>query len=282
MATPELTDPPASISWRPLAFHVGRRHQETPDTWTLELHGPRDLSFLPGQFTMLAAGGCGEVPISISGDPADPGRLVHTVRSVGPATAAICATEPGRALSVRGPFGRGWPVQAAEGGDLVIVAGGIGLAPLRGALLAALAARQRFGRVLLLYGGREPDLLLYKDELAGWERSADIDVLLTVDAAARGWRGAVGVVPRLVDRAAFDSERAVAFVVGPEVMMRFSARALLDRGVRPERIYLSLERNMQCGVGVCGHCQLGPVLICRDGPVFNHAEIGEAMAVREL
>ena len=282
MVTPELSDPPGTVDWRPLSFHVRRRRQETPDTWTLELDGPRALPFLPGQFTMLAAGGCGEVPISISGDPADPGRLVHTVRAVGPATAAICATEPGRALSVRGPFGRGWPLDAAQGGDLVVVAGGIGLAPLRGAILAALATRERFGRVILLYGGREPGLLIYRDELARWQRSADIDVLLTVDAAGPGWRSTVGVVPRLVDRAAFDPGRAVAFVVGPEPMMRFSARALLDRGVRPERIHLSLERNMQCGIGQCGHCQLGPALICRDGPVFSHAEIGEAMAVREL
>jgi NAD(P)H-flavin reductase len=280
MASPSLADRPVAVDWRPLPFRVTGRRQETPDTWTLELRGDRPLPFEPGQFTMLAAGGHGEVPISISGDPADPGRLVHTVRAVGLATSAICATEPGQVLGVRGPFGRGWPLEKA--GDLLVVAGGIGLAPLRGALYAALGSREHFDRVVLLYGGREPDLLLYKDELAAWEQGDALDVELTVDAADRGWRQAVGVVPRLVERAAFDAARSVALVVGPEVMMRFTVAALLARGVPPERIYLSLERNMQCGVGQCGHCQLGSVLVCRDGPVFSHAEIGAAMAVREL
>ena len=282
MATPVLADRPAGVDWRPMPFRVTGRRQETPDTWTLELEGETPLAFEPGQFTMLAAGGSGEVPISISGDPGTPGRLVHTVRAVGLATRAICRSEPGRVLGVRGPFGRGWPVAEAEGGDLFVVAGGIGLAPLRGALYAALGARDRFRRVVLLYGGREPDLLLYRDELAAWQASGELEVGLTVDTADRSWRGAVGVVPRLVERATVDPAHAVALVVGPEVMMRFTVAALLGRGVPAERIHVSLERNMQCGFGQCGHCQLGGVLVCRDGPVFSHAEIGGAMAVREL
>ena len=282
MVTHALADASTAVDWRPAPFRVVARRQETPDTWTLELEGDEPLTFEPGQFTMLSAGGAGEVPISISGDPSAPGRLVQTVREVGLATRAICSVEPGRVLSVRGPFGRGWPVRRAEGGDLLVVAGGIGLAPLRGALYAALAARGRFERVVLLYGGREPELLLYKDELAAWSGGGEMDVGLTVDAAGRGWRGAVGVVPRLVERAVFDPARAVALVVGPEVMMRFTVAALLDRGVPADRVFVSLERNMQCGFGQCGHCQLGHVLVCRDGPVFSHAEIGAAMAVREL
>ena len=282
MATWAPAEPAAVRDWRPLAFRVVERRQETADTWTLELEGQEPLRFEPGQFTMLAAGGHGEVPISISGDPGRPERLVHTVRAVGLATQAICAAQPGAALSVRGPFGRGWPLGAAQGGDLVIVAGGVGLAPVRCAVYAALADPSRYARIVLLYGSREPDLLLYKEELLGWSQARDIDLAVTVDAARASWRGAVGVVPRLVDRASFDPARATALVVGPEVMMRFTVAALRERGVADERIHVSLERNMQCGFGLCGHCQLGPFLICRDGPVFSYAEAGEAMAVRQL
>jgi len=264
-----------------MPFRVTDRRQETPDTWTLEMEGDGPLPFAPGQFTMLAAGGAGEVPISISGDPARPERLVHTVRAVGLATRAICAAEAGRVLSVRGPFGHGWPAPDA-GGDFVVVAGGVGLAPVRGVIYAALQERARLDRLVLLYGGRAPDLLLYRDELEAWAARDDIDVALTVDAAGRSWHGSVGVVPKLVQRAEFDPARTTALVVGPEVMMRFTVAALAARGVPAERTYLSLERNMQCGVAQCGHCQLGPVLLCRDGPVLTYAEIGAAMAVRGL
>ena len=268
--------------WRPAPFAVVERRQETADTWTFALEGEAPLPFAGGQFTMVSAGGRGEVPISISGDPGAPERLVQTVRSVGAATRAICLSAPGHVLAVRGPFGRPWPVAEAAGRDVVIVAGGVGLAPLRPILYAVLAARASFGRLSLLYGGREPGLLLYRDELAAWAASDAVDVAVTVDAADRGWHGHVGVVPRLVERAAFDAEAAVAFVVGPEVMMRFSVAALRDRGVSDERIHLSLERNMQCGFGVCGHCQLGPLLLCREGPVLSVAEAGRWMGVREL
>jgi len=282
MAASTPADRPAVADWRPVPFRVTDRRRETPDTWTLELEGPGPMEFAPGQFTMLSAGGAGEVPISISGDPARPQRLVHTVRSVGMATAAICATEPGGHLGVRGPFGRPWPVAEAAGGDVLVIAGGIGLAPLRPALYALVATRARFGRVLLLYGGREPGLLIYTDELDAWRRSGLLDVAVTVDAAPRGWTGGVGVVTRLVERAEFEPGGATAMLVGPEVMMRFAVAALAERGVAGERIHLSLERNMQCGSGHCGHCQLGPVLVCRDGPVFSHAEVGHLMAVAEL
>ncbi|MET0768989.1 MAG: FAD/NAD(P)-binding protein [Solirubrobacteraceae bacterium] len=254
---------------------TGRR-QDTADTWTLELEGTTPLEFQPGQFTMLGAAGCGEVPISISGDPDGPARLVHTVRAVGPATAAICAAEPGRVLGVRGPFGRPWPVDDVEGADVVVVAGGIGLAPLRPAILRLLARRERYGRIVVLYGGRTPDTILYPSELLGW------DAAVTVDAAGRDWRGRVGVVPKLIDGAAFDPGSAVAMTCGPEVMMRFAVEALLRRGVAPDRAYVSMERNMQCGIGHCGHCQLGPTLVCRDGPVYTWEELEPWLAIREL
>jgi NAD(P)H-flavin reductase len=282
MATPALAEGLAARDWRPRPFRVVARHQETPDTWTLELEGEASLDFVPGQFTMLAAGGHGEVPISISGDPGRPQRLVQTVRAVGLATRAICAAPPGAVLGVRGPFGRGWPLAQAHGGDLVIVAGGVGLAPVRCAIYAALADAARFTRILVLYGSREPELLLYKEELLGWTQAPQLELAVTVDAAGPAWRGSVGVVPQLIERARFEPSEAVGLVVGPEVMMRFAVAALQSRGVADERIHVSLERNMQCGFGVCGHCQLGPLLICRDGPVFSYAQAGAAMRVREL
>jgi NAD(P)H-flavin reductase len=254
----------------PRPFRVVRRRRETGDTWTLELEpvAGEPLRPAPGQFTMLYAFGIGEVPISVS--EVDGDRLVHTVRAVGAVTEAICAA---RVLGVRGPFGNSWPLPT--GGDVVVVAGGIGLAPLRPAVLHLLARRADYGEVALLYGSRTPDLLLYRRDLERW----GFDV--TVDSAEGGWRGKVGVVPKLIAGAAFDPASAVALVCGPELMMRFSAEALLERSVPAERIYISMERNMHCGLGHCGHCQLGPTLICRDGPVYRYDELAPLLEVRE-
>jgi NAD(P)H-flavin reductase len=268
----------------PERFRVTGSTRETGDTWTLTLE-PMDrsepLAFAPGQFNMVYAFGAGEVPISISGDPAARGPLVHTVRAVGAATKAICAAGAGTVLGIRGPFGSDWPVDAARGADVVIVAGGVGLAPVRPIVYEVLAGRDRFGRVLVLYGGREPEQLLYADELASWhEQGVDVDI--TVDIASATWSGKVGVVPTLIARARFDPPAAVAFICGPEAMMRFSAEALLDRGLDSDRIYVSMERNMKCAVGRCGHCQLGPEFVCRDGPVFSYERIRHAFRIREI
>jgi len=267
----------------PRAFEVRSKRRDTADTWTLELEPRRGgaLAFAPGQFTMISAGGCGEVPISISGDPAAPARLVHTIRAVGLATEAICAAGTQEVLSVRGPFGRPWPLAELEGADVVVVTGGIGLAPLRPAILALLAGRERYGRLQLLYGGRGPDQLLYEPELASWP-ALGMDVKVTVDSAGPEWLGHVGVVTRLVARSELDPQRTVALICGPEVMMRFAVAALAARGVAPDRVYASMERNMQCGIGHCGHCQLGPTLVCRDGPVYRWDELAPWLAIREL
>jgi NAD(P)H-flavin reductase len=268
----------------PEPFRVTGGSRETDDTWTFELvaESGSPLEFEPGQFTMLYAHGVGEVPISISGDPADPARLVHTVRAVGAVSRALCEVPEGETIGVRGPFGRGWPVAGAEGGDLAVVAGGVGLAPLRSVVLTALARRDRFGRVVVLYGGRQPEMLLYARELEEWAAREDVELDLIVDAAGEGWRGKVGVVPALIERAGLDPERTTAMTCGPEVMMRFSVRSLLDAGLPAERIFLSMERNMRCAVGHCGHCQWGPSFVCRDGPVFSWAEIGGRFGVEEL
>jgi NAD(P)H-flavin reductase len=268
----------------PAQFRVVERTQDTSDTWTLELDpiaAGDVLAFAPGQFTMLGAPGCGEVPISISGDPDRPERLVHTVRAVGLATNAICAATPGTVLGVRGPFGRPWPVEEATGADVVVVAGGIGLAPLRPAIWHVLARRQRYGRVAVLYGGREPSQLLYPPELERW-RGRGADVAITVDTADASWTGRVGVATKLVERAAFDPASAVALVCGPEIMMRFAVTALRASGIAEDQIHLSMERNMQCGIGHCGHCQLGPSLVCRDGPVYTYEELAPWLAIPEL
>lgn len=270
----------------PAPFAVSAKRRDTLDTWTLELR-PRagaQLDFAPGQFTMLSASGAGEVPISISGGgawEAGAGPLVHTVRAVGLATQAICDAGVGEVLGVRGPFGRPWPVQEIAGADVLVVAGGIGLAPLRPAILALLARRERYGRLLLLYGGRAPEQLLYTQELERWTAQG-LEVAVTVDSAGPEWLGHVGVVPRLVHRASFDPARAVALLCGPEVMMRFTYSALAQAGVGADRVYASMERNMQCGIGHCGHCQLGPTLVCRDGPVYRWSELEPWLAIREL
>jgi NAD(P)H-flavin reductase len=267
----------------PASFEIVAKRQDSVDVWTLELEpvSGEPLAFEPGQFTMLAAGGCGEVPISISGDPNHPERLIHTVRTVGLATEAICAAEPGEYLSVRGPFGTAWPVEQARGADILIAAGGIGLPPLRPAILQMLDGREHYGRIVLLYGGRGPHELLYTDELEIWKQQ-DIEVMVTVDSAGPEWVGHVGVVTRLIRPAKLEPGALLAMSCGPEVMMRFVTAALLGYGVRPERLYVSMERNMQCGIGHCGHCQLGPTLVCRDGPVYRFSGLAPWIAVREL
>ncbi len=267
----------------PEPFEVLENRQETVDTWTLELAAlsGRPLSFQPGQFTMLSAGGAGEVPISISGDPGRPEQLVQTVRAVGLATSALCAAVRGEVIGVRGPFGQSWPLESLAGADVVIAAGGLGLPPLRPVILRLLEERERYGRLALIYGGRSPDQLMYPAEIERW-RERGLEVYLTVDSAGPEWLGHVGVVTRLVHRAELDGPRTVALSCGPEIMLRFAVLALQEAGVAPERIYVSTERNMQCGIGQCGHCQLGPVLVCRDGPVLRWDVIGPWLAIPEL
>jgi NAD(P)H-flavin reductase len=278
MAT--LSDPMA-----PSPFRVSKVRKETYDTFTLELfptNGVSGFSFAPGQFNMVYVSGVGEVPVSISGDPDKPQTLLHTVRAVGTVTKKLCARAPGGVLGVRGPFGSSWPVDVAAGNDVVIICGGIGLAPLRPALYHLMTNREKYGRVVLLYGARTPEDLLYKDELPKWRGQFDLQVEVTVDSASGGWRGNVDVVTTLISQARFDPENAVAMVCGPEVMMRFTLIELERRGVPAENTYISMERNMKCGLGFCGHCQFGPNFICKDGPVFRYDRVQPFFAKREI
>ncbi|MCC6472466.1 MAG: FAD/NAD(P)-binding protein [Burkholderiales bacterium] len=266
----------------PQFMRVRARRQELADTWTLEIDPGGPFEFLPGQFNMLYAFGIGEVPISISGDPARPERLVHTVRAVGRTTQALAALGRGARLGVRGPYGAGWPLDAAPGADVVVLAGGIGLAPLRPALYRLLAERARFGRVSLLYGSRSPQQLLYASELRRWRSRFDIEVEVTVDTAGPEWRGNLGVVTKLLRRSSFDPANSMVLVCGPEVMMRHVATDLAGIGVPPARVFISMERNMKCAVGFCGHCQYGSAFVCRDGPVVPLERLERLLGVREL
>lgn len=276
---PETADP-----MLPRLVQVERTRRDTRDTFTLELSlvDGGHLDFRPGQFTMLCAFGIGEVPISISGDPSGNGLLEHTIRNVGSVTRALVATPRGGVLGVRGPFGTGWEVERGEGGDVVFVTGGIGLAPLRPAVLHVVAHRERYSRVLLLYGARTPEDVLFAPDLERWQADSDVEVAVTVDNAPHDWRGRVGFVTQLIPRAGFDPSRAAAYVCGPEVMMRTAALALRDRGVRADRIRLSMERSMKCGVGLCGHCQLRELFLCVDGPVLGFDRLEPLLSHWEL
>ncbi len=249
---------------------------------TIELAPPAAFSFAAGQFNMLYAFGLGEVAISLSGDPGNVNRIVHTVRAVGSVSTALTRLRSGMSIGVRGPYGSAWPVTESEGGDIVIVAGGLGLAPLRPAIYAMLAHRERYSRVVVLYGARSPADILFRRELEMWRRRLDIDVTVTVDHAAADWRGNVGVVPALIPRIPVDPEHAVALICGPEIMMRFTIDALRQRGLRTDQIYLSMERNMKCAVGLCGHCQFGPAFVCREGPVFRFDRVAPIFNIREI
>ena len=270
----------------PAAYRVAGRQAETGDCLTLRLEpaGSTVLApFRPGQFTMLCRPGVGEIAISVSGDPAaGDGSLTQTIRDVGAVSRALCRAGIGDLVGVRGPYGTDWGLDAAVGRDLVIVAGGVGLAPLRPVLLGALARRSDYGRVVLVAGARGPAGFLFGDQLADWAATPGLDVELTVDQPAAGWDGAVGFVTEPLARLRLDPGRTAAFLCGPEPMMRFSAGVLLDKGVAAADIAVSLERNMKCGIGLCGHCQLGPLLVCRDGPVVDYQRAAPLLAVREL
>jgi len=286
----------------PRPFKVRRTRRELSDTFTMEL-APADggvFPFLPGQFNMLYVFGVGEVPISICGDPGDPSTLVHTTRSVGKVTEAmallhgaedankrrvrqaLAERRAGDTVGVRGPFGSHWPVEAAYGEDVVFVAGGIGLAPLRPAIYRVLSERGKFGNVIVFYGARTPEDILFRKELQSWRSRFDVDVQVTVDRATGRWNGRVGVVTDLIKGGGFDRYHAAAFVCGPEIMMRYTVQTLQDRGLDSDRVYVSMERNMKCAVGFCGHCQFGPTFVCRDGPVYRFDRIEDIFTIWEL
>ena len=266
----------------PVPFRILRVRKETHDTFTLELDPVNEFSFIPGQFNMLYVFGTGEVPISISGNPQKPKTLIHTIRAVGTVTEAMRKLKAGACIGVRGPYGAGWPVERAIGKDVLIIAGGLGLAPLRPAIYQVLSNREKYGKVAILYGTRTPEDILFSRELEQWRVKFDVAVHVTVDRAVSKWRGNVGVVTTLIRKASFETARTIAMVCGPEIMMRFVAGDLRNRGVSLENIFISMERNMKCAIGFCGHCQFGPVFVCKDGPVFSYDRMQPLLAIGEL
>lgn len=254
-------------------------------TYSLELDDPHwreRYRFLPGQFNMVYAFGVGEAAISISSDPAQPERLAHTIRHVGSVTRAIARMRVGDRLGLRGPFGKGWPIASCQGRDILLVAGGIGLAPLRPVLYTILADRERYGRVILMYGGRSPGDLLFRRELEVWRDEAHLDILVSVDYAIEEWHGPVGVVTDLIKRLRLRPERTSVMVCGPRIMNRYVTWQIQRLRVPADQIFVSLERNMRCGVGRCGHCQYGPKFVCKDGPVFSFASIRDVFGKEEI
>jgi NAD(P)H-flavin reductase len=265
----------------PAVVRVRDYRRETCDTFTLALEAPAAFHFQPGQFNMLYIFGVGEAAISMSGGPADGQTVTHTIRAVGSVTHALGRLQPGGALGMRGPFGSAWPLEVARGHDVLIVAGGIGLAPLRPVIYHLLQHRRDYGKVALLYGARTPGDVLFTAELEQWQQCGNFQVLVTVDRVDPSWRGSVGLVTALFPRVEFDPKQAIGLMCGPEVMMRFAQREFEKRGVTDDHLFLSLERNMQCAVGFCGHCQFGPEFVCMDGPVFRYDRIKLFFNLRE-
>lgn len=269
----------------PQAAVVVDRTQESPDIFTLRL-AHADIAaggafrFAPGQFNMLYLFGVGEVPISIVSDPEDLPLLGHTIRAVGRVTRGLAGLETGQRLGLRGPYGRGWPLDAARGRDLVIVTGGLGCAPVVAVIDYVLKRRAEFGRLTIIQGVKHSADLLWRHRYAEWSAHPDTEVLLAADVGGPQWPWHVGRVTDLIDGADLRPEAAMAFLCGPEPMMGAAVDRLLARGLAADRLYLSLERNMQCALGQCGHCQYGPRFVCRDGPVFAYPDIRELFGVK--
>jgi NAD(P)H-flavin reductase len=280
------TTPPEANPWLPQPATFGAIKDETPGIRTYELlfddpEVAASYRFEPGQFNMLYLPGIGEAAISVSSDPGVPGLMAHTVRAAGNVTQALARLSPGDGLGIRGPFGSAWPMHACLGQDVVLACGGVGLAPLRPAIYHLLRHRGDYGRVILLYGARSPGDLLYTEEYDHW-RARDIEVEVTVDIGGGDWQGNIGVVPVLFYRLRLHAARTRLLTCGPEIMIRFVIFEALARRLKPEHIYLSMERNMQCAIGLCGRCQLGPAFVCKDGPVFTYKQMEPYLHVEDL
>lgn len=273
--------------WLAYSARIDRITRESPGVATYDLvFDDPDLadrfSFRPGQFNMLYLPGVGEIAISICGDPSDQSKVPHTIREAGNVTQTLARLSEGDCVGVRGPFGSSWPMDECAGKDLVLIAGGIGLAPLRPVIMELLENREQFGTITLLHGARTPDGLLYPGEYADW-RSRGLDIQSTVDRGTAGWVGHVGVVTVLLDRLPLTNlNNTLLLTCGPEVMMWYAIQTALRRGLPAESIYVSLERNMNCAIGLCGHCQFGPEFVCKDGPVFRFDRVASILKVDNL
>ncbi len=239
----------------------------------IRLKNGQELGHQPGQFVEVSLFGIGEAPISVSSSPTKKGTFELAVRSVGNVTKALHQMNPGAPLGIRGPFGKGFPVEEIKGKDILFVAGGIGLVPLRSLINYVLDKRSDFGRVMVLFGAKTPAEQLFLDELAKWRISKEMEYLETVDRADGSWKGNVGVITTLFPKVTLDPKKTVAVIVGPPIMYRFAILEAQVKGIPDDQIIVSLERRMKCGVGKCGHCQINDIYVCQEGPVFNYARI---------
>ncbi|NJL16788.1 MAG: Ni/Fe hydrogenase subunit gamma [Nitrospira sp.] len=254
------------------------REAEDITTYRLQLvdkEARRRFRFKAGQFNMVYLFGVGEVAISIVSDPDEPELLDHTIRAVGRTTKAIAALQPGDALGIRGPFGEGWPLEEVKGRNVVIVTGGLGCAPVVGAIEYIFRRREEYGSVKILHGVKTPHDLLYRERFDAWRRHSDTEVLLTSDQPDKTWRYHVGVVTELFEQVSIDPAKSTVLMCGPEIMMRLGVPILMKRGIPATAIYVSLERHMECGIGLCGHCQMGPYFLCKDGPVMRYDRVAQ-------
>lgn len=263
----------SSSPYKPMRTVLDDVITETANIKTFVLEPEEPLPFDAGQFVEVTVPGLGEAPFTPSSSPSESDRLAVTVMEAGHVTSALHTLQPGARLGTRGPYGNTYPLEEFTGRDILIMGGGVGLAPLRSLLLALLAGRENYGRLILCYGARTPADLVYKDQLPAWDAADDLEVHLTVDQAQNGWGGKVGVVTETLEDVELDTSRAVGVVCGPPIMMRFATMALLAKGFTSPNIHLSMERNMSCGIGKCGHCRIGPYYVCRDGPVFRFSDL---------
>jgi sulfhydrogenase subunit gamma (sulfur reductase) len=280
-----MTAKPGIDAGPPHAATVVSRTQESPTIFTLQLRlddaaAQAAYRFAPGQFNMLYLFGVGEVAISIMSDPGDRHGIGHTIRAVGRVTQGLSGLQPGDRVGLRGPFGRGWPLQEIGGHDLVLVLGGLGCAPVVSVIHYVLKRRERFGKLVIIQGVKHTEDLIWREQYDRWAALPDTQVLVAADEGAALWPWHVGRVTELFALARFNPERAAAMMCGPEGMMRAAADSLLQRGLPESRLFLSMERNMQCAVGRCGHCQLGGAFVCRDGPVFSWGQVKSLLAHR--
>ncbi|MEQ9300074.1 MAG: FAD/NAD(P)-binding protein [Cyclobacteriaceae bacterium] len=275
----------SNIVWSPIPYRISAKRLENDNLFTLQLDPAGDMTIdpiAPGQFNMLYSFGIGEIPISVSSRLSSHPTLTHSIQDVGPVSKALTQLVTGDVVGVRGPFGTTWPIEKAKSKDILILAGGIGLCPLRPVIEHILDHRDQYGEVNVLFGTRHPDNIIYHSDIISWQSDSSINFQITVDHAFANWRGNVGVVTHLINKAIFDPANTAAFLCGPEVMMRFGVYSCLDAGVAEEAVHLSMERNMKCAIGFCGHCQLGPYFTCKDGAVFPYTMMKPYLNIPEL
>jgi NAD(P)H-flavin reductase len=259
--------------YQPIEATVEDIISETPNIKTFVLRPREVFSFKTGQFIELTLPGIGEAPFTPSSDPNTTETIEMTIMKAGKVTSLLHEISKGAVVGMRGPYGKGYPLEKFQGQDILILGGGVGLAPLRSLLLSLFSDIDRYNKVLLRYGARSPSDIVYKNAIPQWAKKKKVDIVTTVDVGDPGWKGNVGLVTTILKDLPVNLKKAVAIVCGPPIMMKFGVLKLMDLGFKPKDIYLSMEKNMSCGLGKCGHCRIGRFYACKDGPVFTYEEL---------